>query len=1785
MRIRPSHQRFVQVIMAVAMLTSLFSPLVARPVQAVPSFDESTITLDGLRDADYVQIAEDPAGDLASPGPGDWSGVAWTDMRGMYAAATATTLYLYIPSPAYNNVDSSGQIGLAIDTNSVPNSGGTTDAWGNAITFSFDNIDGVPSAQPLLPDYLIRGNVSREGGWTEFRAWNGNWDTGAGVNWGGITSGDIGTHIAYSYGNGIEFAIPLADIGNPDPAHVKLQFFATQSGGGKGAYDTVPSDDQSTGWDDPTTQHNLVTVPVAVDAQGDLANPGPANWNGVAWTDTTRLHIWADSQDLHLFVPMAYTTTVSVGQLGLAIDTGLPGGGSGDPWGNAVTYAYTATHQNLGSTPVTVPLTQPDYLIRGNIFGPSDNGWTEFRTWNGSDWNTGGGVDWGGIGNSGQPSLPGSKIAWSNGDGLRLRIPLTDIAVAGGDTINLQFFGTQGGGSKGAYDTVPSDDQSNGWDDATTQRFLATYTIPNLSGGGGGGTGACASGAANDNNIWWNDLGHNSRDTLFRTPGGAVPTGTAVTLRFRSACDDLSAARVRVYNDRTNTQQLINLTKIANDAQYDWWEAVLPVSADPTVYWYRFIALDGTATAYYEDDAARTGGWGQTFASSVDNSWQLTMYDPTFQTPDWVQNGIIYQVFPDRFRDGNAANNTPAGTFFYNETPTIVRSNGTNWNTPICDPRDATSPCPGVYSQNFYGGDLEGLLSQLAYLDSLGVTAIYFNPIFEAPSNHKYDATNFGVIDDNFGTLAQFQSLVAQANALGINIILDGVFNHSSSDSIYFDRYNRYPAPTGACEDQLSQYRDWYYFAAAPIPGSGPCVGDDGTPGGSTYTSWFGFDSLPKLDSSNQEVRDYIWAGGANAIARYWMQWADGWRLDVGGDVDPGTTNDPTNNYWEGFRTAVHQTNPDAYIVGEEWNVATSWTLGNEWDATMNYQFGSAIMSFWRDEPFVDNDHNSGSSAGILTPLTPQQLDERLHNLEERYPPEAFYAMMNLLGSHDTNRALFMLDHNTDLNDATIYQNPAYDWSDAMTRLRGVVLLQMTLPGAPTIYYGDEVGLVGPVTYDGSTWQDDPYNRIPYPWLDQSGTPFYTHLQTQGGQDQLRDYYTVLTTARNAHPALRTGSFDTLLVDNAANTYAYGRKMADNSDAAVVMFNRATGGQNVVVNVSGYLPIGAQLLNVLDNQSYTVDGNGDITVTLSPMSGALLIVTSVLPQAPSAPTGLAVTAERSEELDLSWNASAGADSYDLYRSVVSGGGYQYITTTVGTTHTDAGLVNATTYYYTVIARDDTTGLVSAPSNEASGTPHHDLTTAWYNLQAPAEITHTISTITATVNISGQLRITGATGSNGPATGIWGQIGFGAVGSTPNASWTWVDMVYGAAAGNNDEYFGKLLPDTLGDYEYVTRWSSDGGQTWYLSDLSGPGDNNDRGLLHVVASPDTTAPAATVLVMDGTTPSSILLSWTLNSEPDLAGYEIYRQVNPAGGYSQIDTVWGPVTNYVDEAVVTNVTYDYYVVAFDTSFNRSPQSNVVTATAEARLVDVTFEVTVPAYTPGTAYLSFTVNPDGTLNLWNPGGTAMTRANSTTFTKTLTILDGTLFEYKVARGSWDTVEKEADGNTEIPNRSLTVDFGTNGTQLVQITVQNWRDPIVTSLTPANGSANVLPNTVITAVWNQAMPATPNSGFQVMGPDGVVSGTFGYDSTTFTHVFTPSAPLTQGATYTVTIAGVVDVNNDVQQVPAVSIFSVFIPTSVSLSAFSGQPVSLWLPVVAMMLIGLLGGVWVYRRRVESGD
>jgi hypothetical protein len=290
-------------------------------------------------------------------------------------------------------------------------------------------------------------------------------------------------------------------------------------------------------------------------------------------------------------------------------------------------------------------------------------------------------------------------------------------------------------------------------------------------------------GAAHDNNIWWDDLYHDSRDTAFRNPTGPVTLNTPVTVRIRSAANDLTGATLRVYNDRSDVETFIPMTSVLNDGNDEYWEATIPASAVPTIYWYRFILNDGTATAYYEDDSRKMGGAGVTSGTSNDISWQLTVYNPALDTPDWVKNAVIYQIFPDRFRNGDTANDTAPHSFFYNEAgQTITRSDtafGTSnaWNSSVCDPRNgatSTPNCPNYYSNNFYGGDLQGITQKITYLQNLGVTAIYLNPIFESPSNHKYDTTDYGIVDDNFGGDAAFDAFIAAADAAGMKVILDG---------------------------------------------------------------------------------------------------------------------------------------------------------------------------------------------------------------------------------------------------------------------------------------------------------------------------------------------------------------------------------------------------------------------------------------------------------------------------------------------------------------------------------------------------------------------------------------------------------------------------------------------------------------------------------------------------------------------------------------------------------------------------------------------------------------------------------------------------------------------------------------------------------------------------------------------------------------------------------------------------------------------------------------------------
>ncbi|GAB4123366.1 MAG: hypothetical protein Fur005_37230 [Roseiflexaceae bacterium] len=798
----------------------------------------------------------------------------------------------------------------------------------------------------------------------------------------------------------------------------------------------------------------------------------------------------------------------------------------------------------------------------------------------------------------------------------------------------------------------------------------------------------CAGAVIGDNNILYGGLFHDSFDSAYRNPTGPVASNQgSVTLKLRTCQNDAQSVSVRVWNDRTNTETIsaMALESSSSDATLgpiSIWSISLPIPSDPTALYYSFRASDGTASGYYRDDDPKFlgGGFGVAEANqntAYDNSYQISVFDPAFFTPEWMQRGIIYQIFPDRFRDGNAANNPTAGQFSYGGNVAIVRSNDPegDWNSAVCDPR-AVGACFGRYGDNFYGGDLQGITQKISdgYFSNLGVTIIYLNPIFRAPSNHKYDTANFLEIDPEFGTLADFQAMVAAANARGIRIMLDGVFNHTSSDSPYFDRYQRYDtagqltAPnggandgSGACEAVSSTYRSWFYFPAIGNSGKDGstvvyCADASGNPT-VTYEAWYGYSSLPKIQSALPQVRQYFY-GNSSSVGPYWTgQGASGWRFDVGADVDPGLTNDPSNDYWEGFRAAVR--NPslsgrnDTVMLGEEWGDATPWLLGNEWDSVMNYRFRSAVLSWLftgctgngctGGTKFQENDSNDNSSSGAISALSPSQFNARLRSIHEDYPPNAFKAMMNLAGSHDTQRLRFLLKKINNDNDAAAVQRMKEWW-----------LFAFTYAGNPTLYYGDEIGLSHDGVWDGSQYQDDPYNRTPYPWPDASGSAYVPDT------NNLLAFARHMASIRQSYRALQDGDVQHgLVVNDAQQLYGYAR--TNGTQTALILLNRGSVSRSASfsgLNAAPYnLPDGTVLIDVISGASYSVTA-GAVNVTVAPTWGAVLLEQSKI----DAPAAAAVAATGSgSDVQLSWPAVTSdsttqpevVTSYAIHRSTSS----------------------------------------------------------------------------------------------------------------------------------------------------------------------------------------------------------------------------------------------------------------------------------------------------------------------------------------------------------------------------------------------------------------------------------------------------------------------------------------------------------------------------------------------------
>jgi glycosidase len=1153
-------------------------------------------------------------------------------------------------------------------------------------------------------------------------------------------------------------------------------------------------------------------------------------------------------------------------------------------------------------------------------------------------------------------------------------------------------------------------------------------------------------GHVHDNNVEWDGLRHDSRDPLYRSPGGAVPAGTPVTLRFRTFAGDVTGVKVRLFSLERNGQQLLSMTLAAHSLscyqddlaaqRCDFWQVTVPaaIASHPDNLWYRFIVSDGSDTDYYADDTqALDGGLGAPTDNPVDQSWALMQYVPGFTSPAWAKNAVIYQIFPDRFRNGRKDNDPVTGDVRYDD-PVLALTWGVKPEGYCRNYEDAATTCPWRFDttppadsptkeaprgRDYFGGDLKGVDQELGYLSNLGVTAIYFNPIFDAGSNHSYDTQDYTKVDPYFGSRKDFDNLVKHAKALGIRVILDGVYNHMSSDSPLFDRYHHY-ATVGACESTTSAYRAWFVFHDVAA-GAGNCAGTAG-PNSATYDGWFGFDSIPVLMKSQPAVQAYFLTAPDSVAKRWIAAGASGWRLDVAGDASF------PNGYWESFRSAVKAANPDALTISETWQKDSTllrMLRGDRLDTTMNYRLRDAVLGLlapgsFDSKGFADSGH----------PIDPSDFAARLQSIREDYPDATYSTLMNLLDSHDTERLLWTLTPGPETTAGR--EGNAANVAAGKQRLRLASLIQFTVPGAPTLYYGDEVGITG---------DDDPDDRRTYPWIDLGGLP----------DTALLAHYTTLAGLRSSLPVLAGGDLRILLTNDGDGTVAYGRRTG--SAAAIVAVNRSAAARTLHIPVADYLANGTALerrygVGTLSSGAESVAG-GFVDVTLPALSGLLLATGAVDLTPPAAPTGLQVTSESANALAVAWNAVTGAAGYDVWVSPLSGGGYVKANAlpVAAPSFTITGLDNARRYYVVVRALD-ASGNSSTSSNEVSGIPH--LVIGWANLQWPPSMSHTISATTRTDNAYGQVWIDGVTNQPGPTPSLAAELGFGPDGSDPagNPDWSWVEASFNKDAGNNDEFVASLLPDRIGTFDYAYRYTVTDGRDWVYADLDGIGNGYSpaqAGSLTVNPSSDTTAPATpTGLYVASASPAGIELAWNeVTGDPTLFGYEVLRADTAGGPYAVIAST--STAGFTDTTVSEGQTYQYVVRSVDTSFNRSGNSAEVAATAELRTVTLTFNVTVPATTDATgrsAHIAgFLDRLDGGYPQWDPGATALTRVDATHWTITFTGKESTQLEYKFTLGDWDHVEKDGSCG-EIGNRQLTLAYGPGGTQMVNDTVENWRN-----------------------------------------------------------------------------------------------------------------------------------------------
>lgn len=582
-------------------------------------------------------------------------------------------------------------------------------------------------------------------------------------------------------------------------------------------------------------------------------------------------------------------------------------------------------------------------------------------------------------------------------------------------------------------------------------------------------------------------MNFNSRKIECKSPYGAVKCGEKLSLHFPIASwVSVDKMYLFIRLGGVSTPVEMRFEKSENGFSVYTADYVFDTAG---IYYYRFEMRNRDGVWYYG-----RGENGESVCGENLPEWQLTVYKSTYKTPDFAKGNIIYHVFIDRFNraDGVKTKRKYRLHESFSESPEVVSADGK------------------YYADDFFGGNFNGIREKLDYLEELGVGIIYLSPIFKAYSNHRYDTGDYLKVDELLGTEDDFKRLLDAAHEKGMKIILDGVFNHSGADSLYFNKFGTYDS-LGAYQSKSSPYYDWYYFKKFP----------------DEYACWWGCDNVPDLNKSNKDYRALVF--GKNGVVEKWQKLgADGWRLDVVDELPIDFVNLLIKK--------IKSVNKDALVIGEVWEDASTkvsygelrpYLLGDQLDGTMNYPFMNAIIAYVRDgdEKFFK---------------------DTVQSILENYPKETVYCLMNSLGTHDTVRIINALSdvraHGWSKTHKLGYKLPDSEYEKAKKKLYLASVLQFTLPGIPSIFYGDEAGLQG---------FDDPINRRPYPW---------------GSEDkEILAHYKKLGRIRRENRAVFSGGFN----------------MRDEN--GLVAYERASGDDEILIAVNA----GADDTTLIINKEYT----------------------------------------------------------------------------------------------------------------------------------------------------------------------------------------------------------------------------------------------------------------------------------------------------------------------------------------------------------------------------------------------------------------------------------------------------------------------------------------------------------------------------------------------------------------------------------------------------------------------